>query len=32
MWSRLEAGEAAFVPVPMWGDFSVTLREVYPSD
>ena len=32
MWSRLEAGEAAFAPVPMWGDFSVTLREVYPSD
>ena len=21
-----------YVPTPMWGDFSVTLREVKPSD
>lgn len=41
MWSRQVMGEIVdedgepietLVPVPMWGDFSVELREVKPSD
>ena len=32
MWSRLVAGEESSTPVPMWGDFSLELREVSPSD
>lgn len=32
MWSRLAPGETESVPTPMWGDFSVELREVSPSD
>lgn len=41
MWSRLTPGAvedeegnniSEFLPVPMWGNFSLTLREVEPSD
>lgn len=41
MWSRKVMGKViddegqeidGYVPTPMWGDFSVTLREVKPSD
>ena len=35
MWSRkvIQAGETTTnVPVPVWGDFSLELREVKPSD
>lgn len=28
MWSRNDGGE----PIPVWGDFSLTLREVEPHD
>lgn len=31
-WSRLKEANSETVPVPMWGDFSVELREVEPSD
>lgn len=32
MWSRCVPGEEDLVSVPMWGDFSLELREVRPSD
>lgn len=34
MWSRQQTNDATGVtaPVPMWADFSVSLREVKPSD
>ena len=32
MWSRQKTSGGASVPVPIWGDFSVELREVRPSD
>lgn len=33
MWSRKTAdGEGNYTPIPMWADFSITLREVKPSD
>ena len=32
MWSRLIEEDEGTVPVPIWGDFSLELREVKPSD
>lgn len=32
MWSRPSLFSEGSVPIPMWGDFSVELREVKPSD
>ena len=32
MWSRLVPGETESTPAPLWGDFSVELREVDPHD
>ena len=32
MWSRMVDNTENSVPVPMWGDFSMELREVKPSD
>lgn len=32
MWSRMVDNTGNIVPVPMWGDFSLELREVKPSD
>lgn len=32
MWSRLSHVESEIISVPMWGDFSLELREVKPSD
>ena len=32
MWSRTGLSDGQFVSVPMWGNFSVELREVKPSD
>lgn len=33
MWSRQSIGiDGEFVPVPLWADFSLKLREVKPSD
>lgn len=32
MWSRLVSGETESTPAPLWGDFSVELREVDPHD
>lgn len=32
MWSRAVLDRGSNTPVPMWGDFSVELREVNPSD
>ena len=30
MWSRMEAGDGTEPAIPLWADYSVTLREVKP--